>query len=132
MDSISISARSSAPWVTIVGDRTRRDDTTGEVISLLARDLRALATTVLRDNDTGGYTVPSRATYPHQWNWDSALCAVGWAELDPARAWTELETLAGSRDRQGMFPHIAFHAGTTTRLNGRLHRLQTLIVRPRA
>jgi hypothetical protein len=62
----------------------------------------------LRGNDTGKYTLPSRATYPHQWNWDSALAALGWAELDPARAWTELETLAGARDRAGMFPHIAF------------------------
>jgi mannosylglycerate hydrolase len=33
-------------------------------------DQRASAAAVLRANDTGGYTVPSRATYPHQWNWD--------------------------------------------------------------
>ena len=48
----------------------------------------------------GPYTLPSRTTYPHQWNWDSALAALGWAELDPARAWTELESLAGARDRR--------------------------------
>ena len=75
----------------------------------LATDLRASAEAVLRHNDTGRYTVPSRTTYPHQWNWDSALAALGWAELDAGRAWTELETLAGARDRQGMIPHIAFH-----------------------
>ena len=132
MDSISISARLSAPWATIVGDRTRHEDTTGEVISLLARDLRALATTVLRDNDNGGYTVPSRATYPHQWNWDSALAALGWAELDTARAWTELETLAGARDRQGMIPHIAFHTRVPDRVNGRLRGLLTTVARPYA
>ena len=62
---------------------------------------RALAEAVLRHNDNGGYTVPSRATYPHQWNWDSALAALGWAVLDPARAWTELDTLVGARDRAG-------------------------------
>ena len=50
--------------------------------------MRRRAAAVLRHNDNGGYTVPSRATYPHQWNWDSALAALGWAELDAARAWT--------------------------------------------
>jgi hypothetical protein len=76
---------------------------------VLAGDLRAAATNVLRGNDSGSYTVPSRSIYPHQWNWDSALAALGWAELDPGRAWTELETLAGARDAGGMLPHIAFH-----------------------
>jgi hypothetical protein len=46
----------------------------------------AAAERVLRLNDNGGYTVPSRSTYPHQWNWDSALAALGWAELDCDRA----------------------------------------------
>ena len=63
---------------------------------------------MLRANDAGGYTVPARSTYPHQWNWDSALASLGWAELDPARAYTELERLAGARDALGMVPHIAF------------------------
>ena len=71
----------------------------------------AAAIAVLRGNDAGPYTLPSRTTYPHQWNWDSALAALGWAELDPARAWTELESLAGARDREGMIPHIAFRSG---------------------
>jgi hypothetical protein len=132
MDSISISARSSAPWVTIVGDSTRKEDPTGEVIPLLAHDLRAMAATVLRSNDNGGYTVPSRATYPHQWNWDSALAALGWAELHPARAWTELETLAGARDRNGMIPHIAFHTRVPDRVNGRLRGMLTTVARPYA
>jgi glycogen debranching enzyme len=71
--------------------------------------LWARSSGVLRGNDSGKYTRPSRSTYPHQWNWDSALAALGWAELDAGRAWTELETLAGARDAGGMFPHIAFH-----------------------
>jgi hypothetical protein len=132
MDLISLSARSSGPWATIVGDRTRKDETTREVIPLLARDLRAMAATVLSGNDNGGYTVPSRATYPHQWNWDSALAALGWAELDPARAWTELETLAGARDRKGMIPHIAFHTRVPDRVNGRLRGMLTTVARPYA
>ena len=73
----------------------------------------------MRANDSGRYTLPSRTTYPHQWNWDSALAALGWAELGPARAWTELEALAGARDAQGMIPHIAFHRGFPLRLTGR-------------
>ncbi|HEV3378040.1 MAG TPA: hypothetical protein VG126_12245, partial [Thermoleophilaceae bacterium] len=68
---------------------------TATVLKFPGTDLRPTAENVLRENDSGGYTVPSRATYPHQWNWDSALAALGWAELDPARAWRELETLAG-------------------------------------
>jgi hypothetical protein len=130
MNSISLSSRSSATWVTIGVDQTRKEDTGGEVIPLLGHDLRAIAATVLRGNDNGGYTVPSRATYPHQWNWDSALSALGWAELDPARAWTELETLAGARDRWGMIPHIAFHTRVPDRVNGRLRGLLTTVARP--
>ena len=82
-------------------------------------DLRAGAEQVLRANDTGRYTLPSRTTYPHQWNWDSALITLGWAELDPGRAWTELEALAGARDAQGMIPHIAFRKGLLPMLPGR-------------
>jgi glycogen debranching enzyme len=86
---------------------------------VLGGDLRATAAGVLRSNDSGRYTVPSRSIYPHQWNWDSALIALGWAELDPHRAWTELETLAAARDSQGMIPHIAFRKGVLPRLAGR-------------
>jgi hypothetical protein len=93
-------------------------------------DLAARAEGVLRGDDEGGrYTVPSRLTYPHQWNWDSALAALGWLELDPGRAWTELETLAGARDRDGMLPHIAFWTRAPDRVpGGRWAR----IARPRA
>jgi mannosylglycerate hydrolase len=102
------------------------------VVKFPATDLRRSAENVLRGNDNGGYTVPSRATYPHQWNWDSALAALGWAELDPARAWRELETLAGARDRQGMLPHIAFHTRVPDRVNGRLRGALTTVARPYA
>jgi Glycosyl hydrolase family 63 C-terminal domain len=102
------------------------------VVKFPATDLRMTAENVLRGNDNGGYTVPSRATYPHQWNWDSALAALGWAELDPARAWRELETLAGARDRQGMIPHIAFHTRVPDRVGGRLRGALTMVARPYA
>jgi hypothetical protein len=92
----------------------------------------AAAERVLRANDDGAYTVPSRTTYPHQWNWDSALAALGWAELDPDRAWTELETLAGARDAGGMIPHIAFRSRVPDRFDGRLRGLLTSVARPYA
>jgi hypothetical protein len=94
--------------------------------------LPVAAERVLRENDNGNYTVPSRSTYPHQWNWDSALAALGWAELDADRAWTELETLAGARDGNGMIPHIAFHTRIPEHLDGRLRGLLTTVVRPYA
>jgi hypothetical protein len=90
------------------------------------------AAAVLRANDAGPYTVPSRTTYPHQWNWDSALCALGWAELDPPRAWAELESLASAREATGMVPHIAFHSRLPDLLNGRLRGLLTRVAAPRA
>jgi hypothetical protein len=105
---------------------------TAEVIRFPGADLRRAAEAVLRGNDTGRYTLPSRATYPHQWNWDSALAALGWAELDAGRAWIELDTLAGARDRAGMIPHIAFHDRLRDRVNGRLRSLLTLVARPYA
>jgi hypothetical protein len=92
-------------------------------------ELRAAAEAVLRADDTGSYTVPSRVTYPHQWNWDSALCALGWAELDGARAWQELESLLGARDSGGMVPHIAFHPHAPESRGG---RFLTAIARPYA
>jgi hypothetical protein len=92
-------------------------DDNGRVVAAVT-SLRDRAEAVLRSDDEGPYTVPSRLTYPHQWNWDSALAALGWLELDPARAWTELETLVGARDRHGMVPHIAFRTRAADRLPG--------------
>ena len=70
-------------------------------------DLRARE--ILRENDRGGYTVPTRGLYPYQWNWDSAFAALGFAEFDLDRAWTELETLMSGQWDSGMVPHILFH-----------------------
>jgi mannosylglycerate hydrolase len=95
-------------------------------------DIAAIAAGVIRANDNGGYTVPSRATYPHQWNWDSALAALGWAELDPSRAWTELETLMSARDAAGMVPHIAFRKRGDDRVDGRLRAILTSVASPYA
>jgi hypothetical protein len=32
---------------------------------------------VLKENDQGSYTVPTKGLYPFQWNWDSCLTALG-------------------------------------------------------
>ena len=67
------------------------------------------ARTILRDNDRGGYTLPTDGLYPYQWNWDSAFAAWGFAQFDVERAWIELETLFSGQWPSGMVPHILFH-----------------------
>jgi glycogen debranching enzyme len=67
------------------------------------------AKSVMRKNDRGSYTVPTHGLYPFQWNWDSALCALGFAHFDEPRAWTEIETLFAHQWEDGMVPHIIFH-----------------------
>jgi hypothetical protein len=64
---------------------------------------------VLRENDQGAYTIPTKGLYPFQWNWDSCLTALGQSHYDEARAWTEVETLFAHQWPDGMVPHIVFH-----------------------
>lgn len=72
-------------------------------------DPRAEAVAILRENDRGSYTVPTKGLYPFQWNWDSCLTALGQRHFDEARAWTEIETLFAHQWPDGMVPHIVFH-----------------------
>ncbi len=67
------------------------------------------ARAILRANDRGGYTIPTKGLYPYQWNWDSAFAAWGFSTFDPDRAWTEIETLLSGQWPNGMVPHILFH-----------------------
>src|SRR5688500_7389044 len=67
------------------------------------------AVEVLKENDHGTYTVPTKGLYPFQWNWDSCLTALGQSHYDEARAWTEIETLFAHQWPDGMVPHIVFH-----------------------
>lgn len=67
------------------------------------------AAAILRANDRGTYTVPTKGLYPFQWNWDSCLTALGFAAFDERRAWTEIETLFAHQWPDGMVPHIVFH-----------------------
>jgi glycogen debranching enzyme len=64
---------------------------------------------VLRRNDTGLFVKPAPAVYPFQWNWDSALVAIGLARVDVARGRQEVRTLLRGQWADGMVPHIVFH-----------------------
>jgi glycogen debranching enzyme len=71
--------------------------------------LEANAISILKENDRGSYTVPTKGLYPFQWNWDSCLTALGQNHFDEDRAWTEIETLMDHQWPCGMVPHIIFH-----------------------
>ena len=73
-------------------------------------DLGRQALETLRENDHGGYAVPTQGLYPFQWNWDSAIHALGWqAAGEEERGWREVETLLASEWENGLLPHIVFH-----------------------
>jgi glycogen debranching enzyme len=67
------------------------------------------ALAVLRRNDTGLFVKPGPRVYPFQWNWDSALVALGLARVDPARGRQEVRALLSGQWADGMIPHIVFH-----------------------
>jgi glycogen debranching enzyme len=71
--------------------------------------LLADARAVLAGNDMGSFVRPGRDLYPHQWNWDSALIAIGLARVDPERGRAEVRSLLRGQWRDGMVPHIVFH-----------------------
>jgi len=75
----------------------------------MSNELIEQAKGILRRNDRGAYSVPTHGLYPFQWNWDSALTALGFAHFDEARAWTEIQTLFAHQWDDGMVPHIIFH-----------------------
>jgi len=72
-------------------------------------ELDAIARDILATNDKGSYTIPTKGLYPYQWNWDSAFAAMGFAQYNIDRAWTEIETLLSAQWDSGMVPHIVFH-----------------------
>ncbi|MBV8455620.1 MAG: hypothetical protein JO122_03270 [Acetobacteraceae bacterium] len=78
-------------------------------------ELTSRAQAILRTNDRGGYTVPtSSGLYPAQWNWDSCLVALGFAQYDMTRAWQEVATLFSGQWKNGMLPSILFHGDDST------------------
>jgi hypothetical protein len=71
--------------------------------------MRTTAIDILRENDRGSYTVPTKGLYPFQWNWDSCFTALGQSHYDLDRAWIEIETLMNNQWEDGMVPHMVFH-----------------------
>lgn len=59
---------------------------------------------------TGRYAVPSPATYPWQFLWDSCFHAVIWAALGDGRAAVELASVFRSQSAAGFVPHVAYDA----------------------
>jgi glycogen debranching enzyme len=76
------------------------------------------ARNILARNDRGGYTVPTDALYPFQWNWDSAFVSMGFATFNIDRAYQELERLIEGQWDDGMIPHIVFHVPSDTYFPG--------------
>jgi len=77
------------------------------------QELAGQAERVLRGNDLGEYTRPSPHLYPHQWNWDSAFIAIGWAHIDWSRAVREVDALLAAQWTNGMLPHIRYNPQVT-------------------
>src|ERR671912_2072658 len=64
---------------------------------------------VLDLNWNGEYTQPGPRLYPHQWSWDSALIAMGYAHYAQDRATTEITHLFDSQWTNGLLPQIVFN-----------------------
>lgn len=79
------------------------------LLPALPADLLRQARDVLDMNWTGSFTKPALRQYPHQWSWDSAFIAMGYARYDQARAEQELRSLFAAQWADGRVPHIVFH-----------------------
>jgi Trehalase len=69
------------------------------------------AQAVLEANWLGHATSPSPRLYPHQWSWDAACIAMGYASWNQPRAEQELRSLFSGQWRNGLLPHIVFTDG---------------------
>lgn len=75
--------------------------------------LVARAKAVLDRNWVGFFTKPAPNLYPHQWSWDSAFIAMGYAHYDQPRAEQELCSLFAGQWTNGLLPHIVFNPQAT-------------------
>jgi hypothetical protein len=90
-----------------------RDDATAENaraerVATMDGDLARRAMAVLEANWMGHATRASARLYPHQWSWDSACIAMGYAGWNQARAQAELRWLFAGQWEDGLLPHIRF------------------------
>lgn len=83
---------------------------------MIAEDVSLIqqARDVLEKNWTGTFTRPGALLYHHQWSWDSAFIAMGYAHYDQARAEQELRTLFEGQWANGLLPHIIFDPQPTS------------------
>jgi hypothetical protein len=92
----------------ISGDSIADNDRFMDIMKTASLLDRAIA--VLRLNDTGVFTKPGPHQYPHQWNWDSALIALGLSYFDLPRAQAEIRSLLSGQWRDGMLPSVVYHS----------------------
>ena len=85
------------------GRRKQKEATPDDLDALVGR-----AKAVLDFNWTGEYTRPGPRLYPHQWSWDSAFIALGYAHFDQERAMQELTHLFANQWANGLLPQIVF------------------------
>lgn len=71
------------------------------------------AKTTLLENDMGVFIKPGHYQYPHQWNWDAALVALGVSHFNVERAQLEIRSLLKGQWKNGMVPHILYHNGAS-------------------
>lgn len=76
----------------------------------MTTELTAAAIAVLQANDRGDHTAPLPSAGAQR-NWESCVAALGLAQFDEDRAWTEIETLLGGQGPDGMVPHTLVHGG---------------------
>ncbi len=79
-----------------------------ERVTASDEDLARQAMEVLEANWMGHATRASARLYPHQWSWDSACIAIGYAGFDQRRAQTELRWIFAGQWANGLLPHIRF------------------------
>jgi glycogen debranching enzyme len=70
--------------------------------------LRANTRTADHEGRRFTFTVPSAASYPFQWFWDSCFHAIAWAHFDAERAAEELRGLLAWQRADGFIPHVVF------------------------
>jgi len=74
-------------------------------------ELLSICTQVLKANNRGDYTIPSKEAYPHQWLWDSCFTAIGLRHIDITRAQKEILSLLRGQWSNGMIPHMILSDG---------------------
>lgn len=85
--------------------RIRNPQISPELLSEIVVD----AQSVLESNWIDNRPVPSKALYPHQWNWDTGFIARGYLHIQPERAYHALRTLFQAQWKDGFLPHIVFN-----------------------